>query len=109
MEHQFKSGNVSPIKKIRVGIIGAGNWAKHGHIPSMKLLPDYDVVAIQSRRKEAAEVVAKNFEIGIVVDSVAELVSLPIVDMVAVLTTAPQHEEGIRAAVGIGRSYRDIL
>jgi predicted dehydrogenase len=103
MQHQFKSGNVPPIKKIRVGIIGAGNWANYGHIPSMKFLPDYEVVAIQSRRKEAAEAVAKNFQIGMVVDSVAELISLPIVDMVAVLTTAPQHEEGIRAAVGAGK------
>ncbi len=25
----------------RVGVIGAGNWANYGHLPSMTLLPEY--------------------------------------------------------------------
>ncbi|AEW01106.1 oxidoreductase [Niastella koreensis] len=89
--------------KIRVGIIGAGNWANYGHIPSMILLPDYEVVAIQSRRSEASQTAASKFGIRTVAESVEELVNNPEVDMVAVLTTAPQHEEGVRAAIAAGK------
>ncbi|WP_210521308.1 Gfo/Idh/MocA family protein [Hymenobacter terricola] len=89
--------------RIRVGIIGVGNWANHGHIPSLNLLPGYEVVAVQSRRPEAAQASAARFGIKTVVATVAELVALPEVDLVAVLTTAPQHEEGIRAAIAAGK------
>lgn len=90
-------------KKIRVGIIGAGNWANYGHIPSMVLLPEYEVVVIQSRRKEAAEDAAKRFGIPNVVDTAEEVANHPDVDLVAVLTTASQHEEGVRAAIAAGK------
>ena len=89
--------------RIRVGIIGVGNWANYGHIPSLNLLPSYEVVAVQSRRREAAQVTATRFGIKIVVDTVDELVALPEVDLVAILTTAPQHEAGIRAAIAAGK------
>lgn len=102
MKNQITDGK-NPSGKIRVGIIGAGNWANYGHIPSMNLLPDYEVVAIQSRRKDAAEATAAKFGIKSVVESVDELVNNPEVDMVAVLTTAPQHEEGIKAAIAAGK------
>lgn len=103
MKTESLNTNDTPVKKIRVGIIGAGNWANYGHIPSMVLLPDYEVVAIQSRRREAAEAAALKFGIASVVNTVDELVNHPEVDMVAVLTTAPQHEEGVRAAIGAGK------
>ena len=103
MQEIITGGQDSPLKKIRVGIIGAGNWADYGHIPSMVLLPGYEVVAIQSRRKEAAEAAALKFGIRNIADTVDELANNPEVDMVAVLTTAPQHEEGIRAAIAAGK------
>jgi predicted homoserine dehydrogenase-like protein len=46
MEHQFKSGNVSPIKKIRVGIIGAGKMVQlmlgHARITASLMYADVD-------------------------------------------------------------------
>jgi predicted dehydrogenase len=86
-------------KKIRVGIIGAGNIAKFAHLPSLKLLTDYEVTAIQSRRKEAAEEAANLFGIKYVVNTVDELANHPEVDLVAVITPGYQHDEGIRAAI----------
>jgi predicted dehydrogenase len=103
MKNETNGGSTPSTKKIRVGIIGVGNWAKYGHIPSMIMLPDYEVVAVQARRKEAAEEAATRFGIATVANTVDELVNNPEVDMVAVLTTAPQHEEGIRAAVAAGK------
>jgi len=42
--------------KIRVGIIGAGGWAKYGHIPALQALKeDFQIVAVASRKKEVPE------------------------------------------------------
>ena len=90
-------------KKIRVGLIGAGNWANHGHLRVIALLPEYEVAAIQARRREAAEKAAAQFSIRHVVDTEAELVALPDVDLVLVLNTAPQHAETVRAAIAAGK------
>jgi predicted dehydrogenase len=49
--------------KIRVGIIGAGGWPKYGHIPALRTLDDFEVVAVSSRSKKTAESLAAAFEI----------------------------------------------
>ncbi len=88
---------------IRVGLIGVGNWAIRGHLPILQLLPDYHIVAVQSRRREAAENAARLFGIPYVLDTAEEVANHPEVDLVLVLTTAPQHEAGIRAALAAGK------
>ncbi|NGZ85060.1 Gfo/Idh/MocA family oxidoreductase [Duganella sp. SAP-35] len=89
--------------KIRVGIIGAGNWAEYGHIPSLKLLPDYELTAVFSRDDNKAKDLAQRHGFKYAVTSLKELVEHPEVDFVLVLTPAPQHEEGIRAAIAAGK------
>jgi predicted dehydrogenase len=89
--------------KIRVGMIGIGNWAKNGHIPVLNLLPEYELSAIYSRRRDAAEAAATAYGFKHVTGTLHELVNHPDVDLVVVLTTAPQHEEGIRAAIAAGK------
>ncbi|MGI4879335.1 MAG: Gfo/Idh/MocA family protein [Janthinobacterium lividum] len=88
---------------IRVGIIGVGNWARHGHLRVLALLPQYEVVAVQARRREAAEAAAAEFGIEHVVDTVDELMALPDVDLMLVLNTAPQHADTIRSAIAAGK------
>ena len=90
-------------KKIRVGLLGAGNWAKHGHLRVLDLLPEYEVVAIQARRREAAESAAAQYRIATVVDTAEELIALPEVDLVLVLSPAPQHAETVRAVIAAGK------
>lgn len=34
---------VEAMRPIRVGLIGAGNWAHHGHLPVLTLLPEYEM------------------------------------------------------------------
>lgn len=89
--------------KIRVGIVGVGNWAQYGHIPALQLLPQYEIVSVYARRREVAQAVASQHGIGHVAATVSELANRADVDLVLVLTTAPQHEEGIRAAVAAGK------
>lgn len=89
--------------KIRVGIVGAGNWAEYGHIPSLKLLQEYELTAVFSRDESKANDVAKRHGFKYAVTSLKALVEHPEVDFVLVLTPAPQHEEAIRAAIAAGK------
>ena len=88
---------------IRVGFVRAGNWARYGHLPVLRLLPQFQVTAVQARRRPAAESAAAEFGVARVADTVEELVGALDVDLVAVLSTAPQHAEAIHAAVAVGK------
>jgi predicted dehydrogenase len=94
---------VTPGTPIRVGIVGLGNWARHGHLRVLSLLPAYELSAIHSRRADAARAAATEYGIAHVVDSLEGLVNHPEVDLVVVLNTAPQHAETVRAAIAAGK------
>jgi predicted dehydrogenase len=87
------------LNKIRVGLIGAGNWANHGHLRVLNLLPQYEVIAIHARRREAAEAAARIFGIARIFDTADELIADPDIDLVLVTNTAPQHAETVRAVI----------
>jgi predicted dehydrogenase len=89
--------------KIRVGIVGLGHWSEYGHLPSLKLLPEYELTAVYSRSQEKAASLVTRYGFKYAVASLQELVSHPEVDLVLVLTPAFQHEEGIRAAIEAGK------
>src|SRR6266481_4029221 len=90
-------------KKIRLGLIGVGNWALFAHVRVLGLLPEYEIVAIYSQRKEAAKAAATEYGIPHVAESLDAVVSDPVIDHVLALTTSQQHEEGIRAAITAGK------
>ena len=92
-----------PARTIRVGIVGAGTWAEYGHLPSLALLPEFEVTAVYSRSAEKAQAVAARHGIAHAVTSLQELVEHPEVDLVLVLNQAPQHEAAIRAAIAAGK------
>jgi predicted dehydrogenase len=95
--------NVPSSRKIRVGIIGVGNWGRYGHIPVLRLLPSYEIVAVSSRRQEYGEELAKEFGIPHVLREPAELIGHPNVNLVVVLPPAPQHAALVRAAIAAGK------
>ena len=88
---------------IRVGIVGVGNWARHGHLRVLTLLPQYHLQAVYSERRDRAEAAAEEYAITQVADSLTALVNNPEVDLVVVLNTAPQHEQTVRAAIAAGK------
>lgn len=102
-KNEFEVAEVSHRDKIRVGVIGVGNWARHGHLRVLDLLPEYEVVALQARRREAAEAAAKEYGVATVVDTIDDLLKLEQVDLVLVLNTAPQHAETVRKVVEAGK------
>jgi len=89
--------------KIRVGLVGAGNWAEYGHLPALKLLPDYELVAVHSRDIDKASELAKRHGIRYGTDSLDQLMNDPNIDLVVILNTAPQHEATVRAAIAAGK------
>lgn len=89
--------------KIRVGIIGAGGWAKYGHIPALQALEEFEVVAVSSRKKETAEETASQFHIPHAFGSEQELIDHPDVDLVAVTAPAPEHARLVRMAIAAGK------
>lgn len=92
------------LSPIRVGIVGVGTWARHGHLRVLALLPQYRVQAVYSENRERAEVAAGEYGIPQVADSLDALVNNPEVDLVVVLNTAPQHEQTVRAAIAAGKN-----
>ncbi|MDB5296620.1 MAG: putative oxidoreductase [Phycisphaerales bacterium] len=89
--------------KIRVGIIGAGGWAKYGHIPALRALPEFEIVALSSRRQETADDYAATFGIPHAFGDEQSLIAHPDVDLVAILAPAPEHARLARAAIAAGK------
>ncbi|MEI9999426.1 MAG: Gfo/Idh/MocA family oxidoreductase [Verrucomicrobiota bacterium] len=90
-------------KKIRAGIIGLGNWGRYGHMPALRLLPDFEIVALASRRLELARELAAEWRVAHAFADAGELIAHPHVDLVVVLPPAPQHTGFARAAIAAGK------
>ncbi|MBJ9676307.1 Gfo/Idh/MocA family protein [Burkholderia gladioli] len=89
---------------LRVGVIGVGNWARHGHLRVLDLLPQYALQAVYSHRREAAEAASREYRIGRVAASIEELVESGDIDLVVVLNTAPQHAQTVKRAIAAGKN-----
>src|SRR5260370_38697800 len=91
---------------IRVGLIGVGNWALNGPVRVLSLMLQYEMAAVYSQRRDAAQSSADTFGIRHVVGSIDELVRHPDADIVLVLTTGPHHEEAGRPALAAAKTGR---
>jgi predicted dehydrogenase len=90
-------------KTIGVGLVGVGNWGRCGHIPALRLLPEYKIVAVSSRSSSKVQETANAFGIDHAVDSVEELARLSNVDLVVVLPPATEHALAVKAAISAGK------
>ncbi|MCR8928825.1 Gfo/Idh/MocA family oxidoreductase [Priestia megaterium] len=97
-------------KKIRVGIIGAtpapGHWAVHAHLPALTLMPQYEVTAVSTTKRETAEETARRFNVPHAFDNAEELVRHPDVDLVIVSVTTSKHAELVRMAIA---AKKDVM
>lgn len=93
-------------KKIGVGIIGVApgrSWAALAHIPALRALPDYEIVALSTTRIESARAAAEEFGIARAYDTHLDLVNDPGVDLVCVTVKVPHHLELVSAAMEAGK------
>lgn len=91
---------------IGVGIIGVApgrSWAAVAHIPALRALPDFDIVALSTTRQESASAAAAEFGVPAAYDNHAALVNDPAVDLVVITVKVPHHLELVTAALNAGK------
>jgi predicted dehydrogenase len=92
--------------RIGVGVIGASpgkGWASSTHIPALRALPDYELVAVSTSRRDSAEQARQRFKVPFAFDQYAELITHPAVDLVVVSVRVPRHFELVGAAIEAGK------
>lgn len=91
---------------IGVGIIGVApgrSWAAMAHIPALRALPAYDVVALSTTRQESAFAAAAEFGVPAAYDNHHALVNDPAVDLAVITVKVPHHLELVTAALNAGK------
>jgi predicted dehydrogenase len=90
-------------KKIRVGVLGAGAWARGAHLPGYRRDPRCDVVAIADLQPDLARTAADEFAIPVIYDSHEALLARDDIDLVDVCTPSATHFELAWAALQAGK------
>ncbi len=89
--------------KIRVAVLGAGNWARLAHIPGWQRDPRSEVAVICDPRKERAEEFAKLFQIPEASSDWQSVVARSDIDVVDVCTPSATHFQLAWAALESGK------
>jgi predicted dehydrogenase len=90
-------------RRLRVGVIGAGEFAEVGHIPGLQSHPNAEVVAICGRRLEATRALADRFGVPDVHVDYHELCARSDIDAVTVVTPNHLHCEQALTACARGK------
>jgi predicted dehydrogenase len=90
-------------RKVRVGVLGAGAWAKFAHIPGFKRDNRCEVVSIADPEVAKAREFAEHFGIPNVYGSHEELIANDNLDLVDVCTPSATHTELSWAALRAGK------
>lgn len=90
-------------KKIKVGLIGAGNIAQNAHIPAYLKQDDAELYAVYDLKKSRAEEVAQRFGFKHVAADLQEMVGLEELDAVTVCSWNKAHAQGVIAAAKAGK------
>ena len=88
--------------KIRVGIVGASasrGFASIAHIPALRALPQFEIAAVCTTRRESAEAAARHYGVPLAFSDPAQLAGHPDVDLVTVSVKVPDHYRPVMAAI----------
>jgi predicted dehydrogenase len=89
--------------KLRVGVLGAGAWARSAHIPGWQRDPRCEVVAVCDVVSERAETIGQTLDIPEVTDDWQQLVARSDIDVIDVVTPSHTHYELALAALEAGK------
>src|SRR5579875_629901 len=89
--------------KLRVGVLGAGAWAHHAHIPGWKRDPRCEVVVLGDVKGDLARGMARDFAIPEASDDWREIVNRPDIDVIDIATPSHTHLELSEAAIAAGK------
>ncbi|RVQ67100.1 Gfo/Idh/MocA family oxidoreductase [Croceicoccus ponticola] len=92
--------------RIGVGLIGyevGRSWAAMAHVPALRGLPEFEIVAVSTTREESARAAATDIGIDRWFTSAQDLAACPQVDLVAVTVKVPHHLALVEAAIAAGK------
>ena len=98
--HKTNAGD--QMKKIKVGVIGAGSWGVN-HIEAYRALPDAEVIAVADSLPRRAQEIATTYNIPHWFDNYEDLCSLQELDAVSVVTPESEHVKPVEAAAKQGK------
>jgi predicted dehydrogenase len=90
-------------RRVRVGVLGAGTWARVAHLPGFRRDPRCQLVAIADPKLDLAASAAADFEIPFSTASHDELIARSDIDLVDVCTPSATHFELTWAALEAGK------
>jgi len=94
------------VRKLKVGIIGAGGIAQAGHIPGFQKAPDVEVSAICDPNIAKADAVAKKFGIRETFGDYRKMLQQKDINIISICSPNYFHKEQAIAALSSGR---DVL
>jgi predicted dehydrogenase len=89
--------------KVRIGIIGAGNYSRSRHIPGFQKLPNVEVVAVANRSVTSSKKITDEFAIPEALDNWRALIERRDIDAVLIGTPPYAHHENTEAALDAGK------
>lgn len=92
-----------PERPIRVGVLGAGAWARHAHLPGYRRDPRCTVVAIADPNRALAQQAAADFGIPVVGHDHRDVVHRDDIDIVDVCTPSATHFDLSMTALEAGK------
>jgi predicted dehydrogenase len=93
-------------EQLRLGIVGANpnvGWAPRTHLPALLSLPEYELTAVCTTKKDSAEASAEKYEARKAYWDYRDLVVDPEIDVVDVCVRVPYHHEIVMAALEAGK------
>ena len=91
------------VKKLRIGIVGAGGIVRQRHLPGLLALPNVEVAAVCNARIETARSIAKEFHIPDVMDDWAEMLDRSDLDIIWIGTPPHLHAPITISALEAGK------
>jgi len=88
---------------VRVGVLGAGAWARAAHLPGYRRDPRCQIVGIADTQVDRARAAAREFDIPHVVADAAELIRRDDIDLIDVCTPSHTHFELAWSALEVGK------
>ena len=89
-------------RKARIGIIGAGWWAAHNHIPALRANPDCEIVAVNRLGAAELEALQSKFEVPQGFEDYREMLDRVPMDGVVIASPHVLHYEHAVAALDKG-------
>ncbi len=99
----YSIGPMTDQRIIRVGVLGAGAWARGAHLPGYRRDPRCRVVAIADSEIDRAREAAREFDIPDAVANAADVVGRDDIDLIDVCTPSHTHFELAWSALEAGK------